>query len=235
MPHPGQFNPNEKIQVIMTRGQLAGMSHGAPMPGMGGMSHGAPMPGMGGMSHGAPMPGMGSVSHGAPMPGMGAGTDVYSSQEQDAYGLPPQDLINSLYDIFGKYPRKNVLPYANGFNLLSSDALSPAITALGTSRPKIQTSSDAAHVVTAITGASTGEYSIFMRTDSSDRQLMTVPVISAAMVGTGERPFFLPKPLLLAPNTTVSFDLVDLSNATNEVWFTFWGFKIYRRQYAAAG
>ncbi len=233
MTHPGAFNPRQLVDVRMTRAQhaqLAGM--------LAGTSHGAPMPGMGGTSHGAPMPGMGSIagfSHGAPMPGMGATETVFNVQEQDAYGLPPQDLINSLYDIFGKYPRKNVLPYANGFNLLSSDALSPALTALGTSRPKVQTSSDAAHVVTAITGASTGEYSIFMRTDSSDRQLMTVPVISAAMVGTGERPFYLPKPLLLAPNTTVSFDLVDLSNATNEVWFTFWGFKIYRRQYAAAG
>lgn len=219
MPHPSQFNPNELMQVRMTRGQLAGLQRSGALPGMGGPS--------------GALPGMGDYRSGA-LPGMGDG-GVYSSGEQDAFGLPPQDLINSLYDIFGKYPRKNVLPYANGFSLLSSDTNSPALTALGTSRPKVQTSSDAAHIITAITGASTGEYSVFMRTDSSDRQLMYIPVISAAMVGTGERPFFLPKPLMLAPNTTLSFDIVDLSNATNEVWFTLWGFKIYRRQYAAAG
>ncbi len=207
---------SQLVQVQMTRGQLAGFQNQ-----------------LAGNSRGAPMPGMGHVPSGA-LPGMGDG-GVYSTGEQDAFGLPPQDLINSLYDIFGKYPRKNVLPYANGFSLLSSDAQSPALTPLGTARPKVQTSSDAAHVITCITGASTGEYSVFMRTDSSDRQLMYIPVISAAMVGTGERPFFLPKPLLLAPNTTLSFDIVDLSNATNEVWFTLWGFKIYRRQYAAAG
>lgn len=210
---------SQLVQVQMTRGQLAGLQRSGALPGMGGPS--------------GALPGMGDYRGGA-LPGMGDG-GVYSSGEQDAFGLPPQDLINSLYDIFGKYPRKNVLPYANGFSLLSSDTNSPALTALGTSRPKVQTSSDAAHIITAITGASTGEYSVFMRTDSSDRQLMYIPVISAAMVGTGERPFYLPKPLLLAPNTTLSFDITDLSNNTNEVWFTLWGFKIYRRQYAAAG
>ncbi len=219
MSHPRAQNPNELVDVRMTRGQhaqLAGYMQGGALPGMSGFGRGA-MPGMSGMGADA------------------GGTALFSSGEQDAFGLPPQDLINSLYDIFGKYPRKNVLPYANGFSLLSADASSPALTALGTSRPKVQTSSDAAHIITAITGASTGEYSVFMRTDSSDRQLMYLPVISAAMVGTGERPFYLPKPLLLAPNTTLSFDITDLSNATNEVWFTLWGFKIYRRQYAAAG
>ncbi len=179
------------------------------------------------------LPGMGRDPSGA-LPGMG---DDFGNSSQmadpSAFGLPPQDLINALYDIFGKYPRKNVLPYANGFSLLSST--NNNLTALGTQRPTVQTSSDAAHIVTMITGSSTGEYSIFARTDSSDRQLMTIPVISAAMVGTAERPFPLPKPLLLAPNTTVSFDIVDLSNADNEVWFTLWGFKVYRRQYAAAG
>ncbi len=152
---------------------------------------------------------------------------------QAAFGLPPQDLINAMYDIFGAYPRKNVLPYAFSFNLLSADG--KALTPLGTQRPSIKITADAAMIATLITGASTGEYSIFMRTDSSDRQLMIFPIHSAAMVGTAERPFPFPKPLMLAPNTTLSFDITDLSNATNEVWFTLWGFKVYRRQYAAAG
>lgn len=147
-------------------------------------------------------------------------------------GLPPQDLINSLYDIFGSYPRKNVLPYANGFSLVAGSQYGQ-LGAGATLLPTVQTTSDAAHIVTHITGASTGDYSISMRTDSSDRQLMTIPVHSAAMVGTGELPFKLPKPLMLAPNTTVSFQIVDLSGNANDVYFTLWGFKVYRRQYAA--
>jgi|GEM_PF-2007063 len=164
------------------------------------------------------------------LPGQGMG-DVPG--QEDAFGLPPQDLINALYDIFGSYPRKNVLPYANSFNLLASEG--NRLAANGTARPSIKISADASLVVTAITGVSTGDYSVFMRTDSSDRQLMQFPIHSSAMVGTAERPFFLPKPLLLAQNTTTSFDITDLSGAGNDVWFTLWGFKIYRRMYAAAG
>ena len=164
---------------------------------------------------------------------MGLGEDM-DPGAVEAFGLPPQDLINALYDIFGSYPRKNVLPYAFSFTLAPGGNL-PALTALGTARPSIKITADAAMITTLITGTSTGEYSIFMRTDSSDRQLMQFPIHSAAMVGTAERPFPLPKPLLLAPNTTLSFDITDLSNAENEVYFTIWGFKVYRRQYAAAG
>lgn len=165
---------------------------------------------------------------------LGAGTVPQPGQNpQQAFGLPPQDLINSLYDIFGKYPRKNVLPYAFSFSLLSTTG--NALTALGTQHPVVTITADAAHINTMWTGASTGEYSLFARTDSSDRQLMLNPIHSASCVGTAERPFILPKPLMLAPNTSISFDITDLSNATNEVWFTLWGFKVYRRQYAAAG
>ena len=157
----------------------------------------------------------------APQGGDAAGNDL---------GLPPQDLINSLYDIFGSYPRKNVLPYANGFTLAGSTQLAGNGQAL----PTIQTTSDAAHIITKITGVSTGAYTLFMRTDSSDRQLMTIPVNSAAMVGTAELPFILPKPLMLAPNTTLSIQVVDISGQPNDIYFTIWGFKVYRRQYAAS-
>jgi hypothetical protein len=148
-------------------------------------------------------------------------------------GTPGRDPIAALYDIFGSYPRENVLPYFESFNL--TQAQGTALAALGTGRASIRVSADAAFVATYITGTASGEYLAFMRTDSSDRQLMNDPVHSAAIVGTGERPFIFPKPLLLAPNTTISFDLTDLSNAVNEIYFTLCGFKVYRRQYASAG
>lgn len=148
-------------------------------------------------------------------------------------GLPPQDLVNAFYDIFGSYPRKNVLPYFYQFNLRSTN--SEAIAANGTSRPNIKVSADASFVCNYITGSSTGEYLIFFRTDSSDRQLMDDAVNSSTIVGTAERPMILPKPLLLAPNTTISFELTDISGQENEVYLTLCGFKVYRQQYAMAG
>jgi hypothetical protein len=215
------FAPIRPIISVSNRGRTMPGMH----PGMlqGGRFQGQTLPGMSGM-------GWLGAGHGG-----GQAPKYDPSQDPDqanAFGLPPQDLINALYDIFGDYPRKNCLPYANGFQLTQSTG--NALAALGTANPTVTTTSDAAHVVTLFTGASTGEYSVTMRTDSSDRILMFTPVHSAAMVGTGELPFPLPKPLLLAPNTTLSFTITDLSNAVNEVWFTCWGFKIYRRQFAAA-
>jgi len=150
-----------------------------------------------------------------------------------AQGMPPGDLVNTLYDIFGGYPRSNVLPYFYSFQrtTLQGDALA----ALDTGRNSIKVTADAAFVAQYITGTSTGPYLNFIRTDSSDRQLMDISVHSAAMIGTAERPMKLPKPLLLSPNTTISFDLTDLSNADNEIYFTLVGFKVYNRQYANAG
>lgn len=162
-----------------------------------------------------------------------AGLGQNPTPPEGVMGAPGRDPIAALYDIFGSYPRENVLPYFESFSL--TQAQGNALAALGTGRASIRVSADAAFVATYITGTSSGEYLAFMRTDSSDRQLMNDPVHSAALVGTAERPFILPKPLLLAPNTTISFDLTDLSNAVNEIFFTLCGFKVYRRQYASAG
>lgn len=147
--------------------------------------------------------------------------------------MPGEEFKDVLYDIFGDYPRKNVLPYMYQFRLTTAEAT--ALAALGTARATIKVSADASFVARYITGASTGDYTVFLRTDSSDRQLMDDPVHSATVVGSGERPFILPKPLLMAPNTTVTFTLQDLSNAVNEVYVTLCGFKVYRRQFAMAG
>lgn len=142
-----------------------------------------------------------------------------------------QGLVNALYDIFGNYPRMNVLPYFYAFRLVGTNA----IAANSTSRASIKVSADASFVANYFTGTADGEYEIFMRTDSSDRQLMDIAIHSAALVGTAERPLILPKPLRMDPNTTISFELTDLTGQENEVYFTMVGFKVYRRQYAVSG
>lgn len=167
------------------------------------------------------------------MPGMGAGPVGVPEEQVPAMGMPPQDLINALYDIFGSYPRRNVLPYMYQFRL--TEAEGTWLAAGGRGLASIKVSADASFICTYLTNGSTGEYLVFMRTDSSDRILMNDPVHSATAVGTAERPMILPKPLLLAPNTTITFELQDLSGAQNEIYFTMVGFKVYRRQYAMAG
>ena len=89
---------------------------------------------------------------------------------------------------------------------------------------------DTAFIACAAQGTSDGDYTIFVRQDASDRQLMNIAVNSNAFTGTAERPGFFHKPLLLAASTTVSFDVTDLSGSTNQVWFTLAGFKVYNRK-----
>lgn len=150
-------------------------------------------------------------------------------------GLAPQDIINALYDVLGSYPRKNVLPYFYQLHRTAGDLQHPALTALQTVTDSIRVSADAGFICTYLMANSTGDFTAFLRTDSSDRQLMDDPVHSATLLGTAERPMILPKPLLLAPNTTVTWQLTDLSNDVNTIYLTMGGFKVYRRQYASAG
>jgi len=59
--------------------------------------------------------------------------------------------------------------------------------------------------------------------------LVNEAIHSGGYVGTAERPHYLPKPLLLQANTTLSFDFADLSGAGNDVYLYFVGYKVYRR------
>ena len=131
----------------------------------------------------------------------------------------------ALFDVFGTYPPKNILPYC--YSLERSVAQGNAIGAGLTVQDSIKVSADSSFVACQVTGASTGDYLAQLRIDNSDRILMNRPVHSSALVGTAERPHVLPKPLLISANATLSFDLTDLSGAQNEVYFTLVGYKIY--------
>ena len=140
------------------------------------------------------------------------------------------NIKQALYDILGKYPQDNVLPYFYQAINTSGTASTPNLSANGTGQNSIKISADSAFIACSICGASTGDFTCLMRQDASDRQLMNIAVNSNAFTGTAERPGYFHKPLLLAASTTVSFDVTDLSGQTNQVWFTLAGFKVYNRK-----
>jgi len=133
----------------------------------------------------------------------------------------------ALYDLLGAFPQENVMPYFYNFALTAAQG--NALPANGTAVASIKISADAAFIAVSARGASSGDYLIFPRTDASDRQLSNIATHSSAFTGTAERPGPFHKPLLLPANTTVSFDLTDLSGAQNDVYFTMAGYKVYRR------
>jgi hypothetical protein len=136
-----------------------------------------------------------------------------------------KEVIRALYDILGAYPRANVLPYS--YACSNTTAQGNAVGALATVENSIKISADAAFIATKITGTSTGDYLVSIRMAGSDRVLMNQAIHSAALVGTAERPSILPKPLLIQANSTVNMTYTDLSNASNEIYFTYIGFKVY--------
>lgn len=131
----------------------------------------------------------------------------------------------ALFDVLGAYPAANVLPYAYSWTRAAIN--SNAVAANDTVNTSIKITADSAFVATQVRGTSTGAYRVLPRIDSSDRVLANEAVHSNAYVGTAERPAYLPKPLLLPANTTISFDVTDLSGASNDIFFTLMGFKIY--------
>lgn len=138
------------------------------------------------------------------------------------------NLRQALFDILGSYPQDNVLPYF--YSLSNTLAGGNAIAANTTVQNSIKISADSAFVALSVRGASTGDLSFFVRTDSSDRQLENIAVHSSNFMGTAQRPAPLHKPLLMPANTTLSFDLADLSGSTNQLFLTLAGFKIYNRK-----
>lgn len=146
-------------------------------------------------------------------------------------GMAVKALLNirqALFDILGAFPQDNVLPYFYSFS--NTLAKGNAIAANGAIQNSIKISADAAFVAMSVRGQSTGDFLAFMRMDASDRQLMNEAVISGAFMGTAQRPAPLHKPLLLPANTTVSFDITDVTGQTNELYLTLAGFKVYNRK-----
>ncbi len=141
-----------------------------------------------------------------------------------------QGLRQALYNTVGGVPADNVLPYFYGF--INTTANGNAIPASGTIQNSIKISADAAFIGASIRGSSDGDFTMFMRTDASDRQLMNIAVHSSAIMGTAERPGPLEKPLWLPANTTISFDVTDLTGVTNQLYFFIAGFKAYGRRIA---
>lgn len=156
---------------------------------------------------------------------------------RDLQSLSPGDLAQvkglmqirqALYDLLGAFPQDNVLPYFYSFSLTAAKGNALAANATGVASIKI--SADSAFVGVSARNATSGDLLYFPRTDASDRQLVNEAVHSSVFAGTAERPGMFHKPLLCPANTTLSFDLTDLSGAQNEVYFTIAGYKVYRRR-----
>lgn len=138
------------------------------------------------------------------------------------------NLRQSLWDMLGSYPQDNVLPY--NYGMFNTVAGGNAIAANAVVQNSIKISADSAFVAMDVRGVSVGDLLFFPRSDASDRQYQNVDVHSSNYMGTAQFPGPLRKPLLLPANTTVSFNITDISGVLNQLYFDYSGFKIYNRK-----
>lgn len=136
-------------------------------------------------------------------------------------------LRQAVYDVMGAFPQDNVEPYQYAFS--RTQLKNNRVPANAQVQDNIRISADAAFIATQFLGVSSGNYLCLIRQDASDRQFSNEALHSNALMGTAERPHFLAKPWYLPANTTVSFEVTDLSGAANEVYWNMHGYKIYRR------
>lgn len=88
---------------------------------------------------------------------------------------------------------------------------------------------DADFVCDRIIANSTGLFSVFLIDRFTQRPLMpsqTVPINGENISGTGQLPFWLPKPLLLRRTSTVQGFFNDRSGASNTIQFVLAGYKV---------
>jgi hypothetical protein len=89
-----------------------------------------------------------------------------------------------------------------------------------------------------IVGSRTGTFSIQLNDSSTGRNLSNSPVNDVNFMGTGQLPFPLVEPYLLARSTTITAAVTDTSGAGNTIQLVFRGYKLFPQdapQQGAAG
>lgn len=79
----------------------------------------------------------------------------------------------------------------------------------------------------AISGSSTGAYSLRFKTPR-EKNFPDSQARNSNLVGTAAFPFPLPAPMTYPAGAKISFDLTDLSGASNTVQLVLIGYKLFR-------
>ena len=124
----------------------------------------------------------------------------------------PWPIANRMEEIFREQARTS--PYF----FTTDDFVS--LTALGTATPTIRFGDDAYVEWAKGMSISTGLYTARIVETTTKKRLMELPVRSDLCFGTAELPMLNWEEMLFEPNYQLSFELTDLSNATNTVWIT---------------
>jgi hypothetical protein len=124
----------------------------------------------------------------------------------------PWPVANRMEEIFREQAR--TFPYfftTDGFVSLS---------ALGSAAPIVRFGDDAYVEWVKGMAVSSGNFQVRIVETATKKRLMESPVFGSLAFGTGEFPFLNWEDALFEPNYQLTFELDDLSNATNTLWLT---------------
>lgn len=122
-------------------------------------------------------------------------------------------------------PFRALVPYV--YPITTAAAGTVNIPANGSASASIATDNDAHFLVQKIVGSRTGPCTVEIKDGARDRQWQDTPVHFDNMVGNGHYPNILPSPRFIYRGSVISFSLVDLSGASNDVEINLVGVKLY--------
>ena len=124
----------------------------------------------------------------------------------------PWKIANRMDEIFREQAR--TIPY-----FFTTDGF-VSLTALGTASPVVRFGDDAFVEWAKGMNQSTGRYTVRIIETATQKRLMALATRDDLAFGNGEFPMLNWEAMLFEPNYQLTFELTDLSNATNTVWIT---------------
>lgn len=136
---------------------------------------------------------------------------------------PPQ-VYQKMYEYFGRKERTNVY-------FLTTDqdvSLTASSTTINSSFMRVTDEAD--FEIYKICSVSQGAYEWTLRDTSTGRILSNDYTSNTCRTGNAEYPYILPEPILIERNYSLQLDIRNLSGATNNVYFTLIGRRLYYGQ-----
>jgi hypothetical protein len=148
-----------------------------------------------------------------------------STSETKEPSIDARYIADALLEALGQRPHQRMYPYFLGVNRLGTAKLlaNQAVT------DQAPVGGDAAFLAVGLIGQGTGDFLLTLKwSHLSGQAFAQIGLHSKALFGTDWRPFQFPRPQLMPHDSTLTLDLVNLTDVDNQVAVYVYGFKVMR-------
>ena len=115
----------------------------------------------------------------------------------------------------------------NGFVQLAGNAIGNGFMSIGADSDFVAVAIMAASPLLSDLGSANQPFTFLLRDGSTDRDFSSEQVHNALSTGTGQDPFYFPKPRIFSRNSDIRVDLTNLLAVSIKVYIALLGYKIY--------